>query len=64
MSGPCCNYCGQHCFVLREIPTDAIRWGGHTIHLATCRLGKFHDLEGIGYDADTAINPFIGEVSA
>lgn len=57
MPGPCCMYCGRHCFVLRELPADAKRWAGHRIHLATCRAGRLRDSESLGYDVDTAINP-------
>jgi len=57
MAGAYCEYCGRRCFVLRQMPDDAARHGGQTIHLATCRGGAAHDREITGYDHTTAINP-------
>lgn len=55
MAGAYCMYCGQRCFVYRQVIVGGeLVWAGH---LATCPRGKQHDREKIGQDADTAHNP-------
>lgn len=55
MAGAYCRFCGQRCFVYREvIVAGELVWAGH---LATCAAGKVHDRASIGQDADTAHNP-------
>ncbi len=59
VSGPCCRYCGHHCFVLRTLPDDARKpaaWPNQ-IHMATCKAGAEHDRSVTGYDHTTAPNP-------
>lgn len=55
MAGAYCRYCDHRCFVLRVVPDGPHEgWSGH---MATCKRGKAHDLESLGYNADTATNP-------
>lgn len=55
MAGAYCRYCGQRCFVYREVIVEGeFVWGGH---MATCASGKEHDRRSVGMDADTAHNP-------
>ena len=63
MAGAYCRYCGHRCFVTRRMPADATWRPGQIVHLATCARGKAFDREHTGYDADTAINPVLQEVS-
>lgn len=55
MSGPCCQFCGLHCFVLRRLPGDAKQWAGQQIHMATCVEGMSFDFRSTGYTAHTAM---------
>lgn len=48
--GPYCNYCGQRCFVPREVP------GSRVTILATCRIGALNDMLRLGVDYSTAQN--------
>lgn len=62
MAGAYCKFCGQRCFVYREvIAAGALVWAGH---MATCESGKEHDRKVLGMDSDTAHNPFRHPVCA
>ena len=63
MAGAYCHYCNHRCFVLRRVPDDARSWGaGQTIHMATCKRGRQHDMSSTGYDFEGAINPVDSEL--
>lgn len=55
MAGAYCQFCDNRCFVYRIVP------GSSVTHLATCVEGKAYDREQLGVDADTAVNPMLGE---
>ena len=55
MAGAYCEFCGQRCFVSRQVIVGGeLAWSGH---MATCDRGKEHDRSVLGMDADTAHNP-------
>lgn len=55
MAGAYCKFCGQRCFVSRQvIVAGELVWSGH---MATCHSGKEHDRKALGMDASTAHNP-------
>lgn len=59
MAGSYCQYCGNRCFVYRQVIVGGeLVWAGH---MATCRDGKAHDRATFGQDADTAVNPILSD---
>ena len=55
MAGAYCRYCGQRCFVYREVIVGGeFVWGGH---MATCDRGMEHDRSVLAMDSTTAHNP-------
>jgi hypothetical protein len=55
MAGAYCTYCGQRCFVYRQVTVGgALVWAGH---MATCSGGAAHDRRSLGVDFTSAVNP-------
>lgn len=62
MAGAYCRYCGNRCFVYRQIWVGGqLMWAGH---MASCSEGMEHDRSSLGVDANGAHNPMSKEVIA
>jgi len=62
MAGAYCQFCGNRCFVYREVYHNGkLLWAGH---MATCTRGKAWDKDKLGFDVDdeAAHNPYVTEV--